>query len=228
MAKVMKYVAERFYRPFLLRYLSVSREYVYKGIRVEVPPGIFHPGFFFSTKLLLQYLDLQPLTGRSFLELGAGSGLISLFVAKKGAIVTASDVNQLAVKCLERNKALNSTALTIHHSDLFDQIPAQRFDIIAVNPPYYRKQPATDADKAWYCGENGEYFAGFFNGLGNYTHHRSSVWMILCDGCDLDMIRGQAGRFGWVLNLVHTRTNLVEKNYIFRIEKPNQIGPHER
>jgi release factor glutamine methyltransferase len=218
MEKAMKYMAERFYRPFLLRYLSVPRPYTYKGIRVEVPPGVFHPGFFFSTKLLLRYLGRQPLEGRSFLELGAGSGLISLFAAQKGAKVTSTDINPLAVNCLQKNKALNSASIDIFESDLFTRIPGQRFDIIAVNPPFYRKQPATDAERAWYCGENGEYFTGFFSGLRNYVHPGSEVWMVLWNGCDLDMIRSRAAGYGWTLNSVYTRRNLMERNTIYRVE----------
>lgn len=218
MEKAMKYMAERFYRPFLQKYLSVRRTYAYKGIRVEVPPGVFHPGFFFSTKLLLRHLGRQPLRGRTFLELGAGSGLISVFAAQRGAIVTSTDINPLAVKCLKKNRALNSASMDVLESDLFTSIPCQLFDIIAVNPPYYRKQPATDAEKAWYCGENGEYFTGFFSGLGKYVHDGSEIWMVLCDGCPLDMIHRQAAACGWALKSVYTRRNLLERNDIYRIE----------
>lgn len=219
MEKAMKYMAERFYRPFLLRYLSVPRKYVYDGIRVEVPPGIFHPGFFFSTRLLLRHLGRQPLKGRTFLELGAGTGLISLFAERKGAIVTATDINRLAIKCMEENRARNSASFDIVYSDLFDQLPAKPFDIVAVNPPYYPKDPVSDAEKAWYCGANGEYFTGFFSGLSYYTHNGSEVWMVLCDGCPLDMINSIAARYGWVLMPVHSRSNLVETNYIFKIHE---------
>lgn len=218
MKSAIKYVTSRFYRPLLKRYLSTKRNYSYKGIRVEVLPGVFHPGFFFSTKLLLRHLDNQPLRGRTMLELGAGSGLISLFAAREGALVTATDINPLSISCLQMNRTLNSLSLDIISSNLFEHIPPCLFDIVAVNPPYYRKQPDTDAERAWYCGPNGEYFDGFFGGLGDYIHDRSDVWMVLCDGCDLEMIRRLAGRHSWGLREVSARHNLLEKNYIFRIE----------
>jgi release factor glutamine methyltransferase len=217
MNRAIKFVAGRFYRPLLVKYLSSERTYTYKGIHVQVPPGVFHPGFFFSTKFLLRFLQEQPLRGRSLLELGAGSGLISLFAARCGAHVTATDINPLAISCLQKNKKDNSSSLDIIHSDLYSQIPRQRFDIIAVNPPYYRKEPASDADRAWYCGPEGEYFDVFFKGLGYYIHDRSDVWMVLCEGCDLDMIRKLAARHGWALTCVRTRRNIIERDYIFRI-----------
>ena len=217
MPLTLKYVAERFYKPFVVRYLSVTRRYTYKGIRLEIPSGVFHPGFFFSTKFLLRFLGRQRLKGRSFLELGAGSGLISLFAAQQGATVTATDVNPAAIDCLHRNRALNFAVLEIVQSDLYTSLPQQPFDIVAVNPPYYRKQPNTDAERAWYCGPEGEYFDDFFGGLGGYIHHRSDIWMVLCEGCDLDMIRKLAARHGWTLQCVRTRRNLIEKDYIFQI-----------
>ena len=217
MNRAIKFVTGRFYRPLLVRYLSSERTYTYKGIRVQVPPGVFHPGFFFSTKFLLRFLQEQPLRGRSLLELGAGSGLISLFAARCGAHVTATDINPLAISCLQKNQKENSSSLEIIHSDLYTHIPRQPFDIVAVNPPYYRKEPVSDADRAWYCGPEGEYFDVFFGGLGYYIHDRSDVWMVLCEGCDLDMIRKLAARHGWSLTCVRTRRNIIERDYIFRI-----------
>lgn len=217
MKKAIQFVTGRFYRPLLVRYLARERRYTYNGIRVDVPPGVFHPGFFFSTKFLLRFLAGRPLKGRSFLELGAGSGLISLFAAQQGATVTATDVNPVAIDCLYRNRALNAAVLGIVRSDLYASLPQQSFDIVAVNPPYYRKQPVTDAERAWYCGAHGEYFEEFFGGLGKYTHPGSEIWMVLCEGCDLDMIRTIAARHGWTLGCVRTRRNLIERDYIFQI-----------
>jgi release factor glutamine methyltransferase len=215
--RTIKYVAERFYKPWLVRYLAVTRKYVYRGIRLEIPPGVFHPGFFFSSKFLLRWLARQPLEGRSFLELGAGSGLISLFAAGRGAVVTATDISPVAIQCLQKNRELNSAAMEIIHSDLYTSIPQQSYDVIAVNPPFYRKHPGSDAEKAWYCGADGEYFDVFFGGLAGYSHSRTDVWMVLCAGCDLDLISGLAARHGWALECVRTRRNIIERDYIFRI-----------
>jgi len=217
MKQAIKFMTGRFYRPFLVRYLSRERTYRHKGIRVDVPPGVFHPGFFFSTKFLLNFLEKQSLRGRSFLEMGAGSGLISLFAADRGAIVTATDINPTAIDCLRKNRELNGASMEIIHSDLFAQIPLRCFDILAVNPPYYRGSPANDAERAWYCGPEGEYFDIFFRDLGQYIHEGSEVWMVLCEGCDMGMISDLAARYGWALDCVASQRNFVEMDYIFRI-----------
>ncbi|GGA99895.1 methyltransferase [Puia dinghuensis] len=219
MRKIVKTILNITYRPVLVKYLSVARSHTYKGIGFSVYPGVFHPLFFYSTKLLLRHIERFPLKNRSFLELGAGSGLISLAAARDGAHVTATDINPRAVECIEANKALNGIDMEVLHSDLFEKIPPRPFDIIAVNPPYYRRRPNSDAERAWYCGENGEYFDRFFSGLRPYTHPGSEVWMILSDGCDVDMVQALAGRYGWRLNCCATSSNWVELNYIFRIER---------
>lgn len=154
----------------------------------------------------------------SFLELGAGSGLISIFAAGRGARVTATDINPVAIQYLEKNRQLNLTNIGIIQSDLFEHIPSQEFDIIAINPPYYKREPQTYAEHAWYCGENGEYFERLFHTLPDYMHAQSVVLLILSDACDLVMISGMAGKYGCRLNCVYTKRNLLEKNFIFKIE----------
>src|SRR5688572_16644937 len=128
MKKILKYIVRQTYKPLLVKYLSGTRSYSWKGIVLEVPPQVFHPGFFSSTKLLLRHIRYENLQHRTLLELGAGSGLISIFAAEKGAIVTASDINPIAISFLRKNALINKAELQIIHSDLFEKIPQQGFD----------------------------------------------------------------------------------------------------
>src|SRR4026208_1463871 len=170
MKGVLKHIVGRTYKPLLEKYLSRTRTYQYEDIRLEVAPEVFHPGFFFSTHVLLKYLKKSPLENKRFLELGCGSGLISIYAAKKGAIVTATDINKIALQFLAKNCRFNNTALRIIESDLFRDISEQPFDISATTPPYYKKQPLTTRDYAWHCGENGEFFESLFRDLGRFIH----------------------------------------------------------
>ena len=74
-----------------------------KTLNWKYPPEVFHPGFFFSTRLLLKLYQTIAIAGKSFLEPGCGSGLISIYAAKKGAIVTATDINPVAIEFLKKN-----------------------------------------------------------------------------------------------------------------------------
>ncbi len=209
----------RTYKPLLVRYLSKTRTYHHDDIRLEIPPQVFHPGFFFSTRFLLRYLRNLPLNGKKILELGAGSGLISIYASRKGAKVTASDINPIAITYLHRNSRNNKVSLEIITSDLFTDIPEQAFDIIAINPPYYKKQPRKPSDYAWYCGENGEYFFRLFEQLSPYVHDQTEIIMVLCDGCDIGLIETAAAGNGFHLRLLQTRTTILEKNFIYKISK---------
>lgn len=221
MKNLVKHIVANTYRPLLVKYLSRTRWYRYKDIRLEIPPEVFHPGFFFSTQLLLKTVNSLPLEQKRFLELGCGSGLIAITAAKKGATVTASDINPVAVNYLRKNAALNKTDVSVIHSDLFQHIPGPPFDIIAINPPYYKKDPKTPKDHAWYCGENGEYFKGLFAQLDDFVHRDTVVLMVLFDGFDMDMILSIAIGHQYRLNPVLAKKNILEENLVFRIEKIN-------
>ncbi len=152
------------------------------------------------------------------LELGAGSGYIAMQAAAKGAIVTATDINPVAVEYLRKNSEQNRVPLDIFHSDLFAAIPQQTFDIIAINPPYYKKTPQSELDYAWFCGENGEYFARLFQQLGDYIHTNTETIMVLCEGCDISMIRQLAAENLFDFKLMVVKQNMLEKNFIYKIE----------
>lgn len=217
MRSVLKHIVARTYKPLLEKYLSKTRTYHYEDIRLEIAPEVFHPGFFFSTQVLMKYLKNLPLEDKEFLELGCGSGLISINAAKKGALVTATDINKTALQLLAKNSRFNNTALRIIESDLFQDIPEQPFDIIAINPPYYKKQPLTARDYAWHCGENGEFFQSLFRDLGKYIHSFTEVCMVLFDGCDMEMISNHASGNGFEMQCMYTHENLLEKNFVFKI-----------
>lgn len=219
MKALVKYIVSSTYKPLLVKYLAKTRTYSYKGMRLEVPPQVFHPGFFFSTKLLLRYIPSRHLNQKNFLELGAGSGLLSIYAAKNGASVIATDINPVSIECIDLNAEQNAVQIKTILSDIFDAVPPQLFDYILINPPYYKKNPSSINDYAWYCGENGEYFQKLFEGLHHYITEKSVVLMVLCDGCDLKMIKGFAKQNSFGLKCVKTCTTIIEKNYIFKIQQ---------
>ncbi len=133
-------------------YNSKPQKYCYENICVNVHPDVFPPKFTFSTKILLDFIKPIDLNNKTFLELGCGSGIISLYASKKGAIVTASDVNKTAIDYLEENAKTNNLKIVTILSDLFESIEENYFDFIIVNPPYYPREPKNIKEKAWFCG----------------------------------------------------------------------------
>ena len=200
-------------------YTRKEREFSYNDISVKVLPGVFHPGLFISTKVLLNFVNTLKFEGKTFLELGAGTGIISILAAKKGAVVYASDISSKAVENVKLNAAKNNVQINIFTSDLFNNIPDMQFDYIIINPPYYSRDPGEEEEYAWFCGSNFEYFKSLFNSLSNYISKDSKVFMILSEVCDIQKIKsiGMENEFIWKLKM--KKQFWGEKNYIFEISK---------
>ncbi len=220
---LLKAFANYILNPFLKFYLRKERGFSYKGFRLIVSPGVFHPGFFFSTKFLTDFVAVLELKNKKFCEPGTGSGLVSLFALKEGAFVTAFDSNSKAVEnCkhnFESNKLLfgENATFQVFQSNLFDIIPVQAFDYIVVNPPYFFGKVTNDASMAWYAGKEGEYFEKFFQQIGNYLHTYSRVYMILADNCEIEKIKTIAAKYDYKFQLVKRKKIWWEENSIYEI-----------
>ena len=206
-------------QPLLARYYryqtSKKRVYKYRGIKVVVPPGVFHPKFTFSTKVFVKHIQLLDLKDKKVLELGCGSGLISMHAAAKGALVTATDINPQALEGVRESAALNGLDVATVHSDLFEKVKPNDFDYILINPPYYPKAPANMSENAWYCGQDFEYFTQLFSQLGRET---ATTLMILSDDCDIEKIRSIATQKGFELHMVAQKQVMTERNWIFELK----------
>lgn len=219
----MKTLIKRIISPFLKKasavYLSKPRKYTYKETVVWVEPTVFPPFITFSTKFLLEFLETLSLKEKKVLELGCGCGIISILAAKKEAIVTATDINTTALESLEKNALNNAVSIDIIHSDLFENIQNKTFDFIVINPPYYPKNPNTVAEKAWFCGENFDYFENLFFQLSNFITSENSIFMILSEDCELEKIKAIALKNEIAFELLLEKKNIAEKNYIFSLQK---------
>jgi release factor glutamine methyltransferase len=222
---VEKKILDRIYKPLVKWYTGRERPYTFRNIPITVLPGVFHPGLFYSTKFLLDYLEFVNLQRKTILELGAGSGLISVIAATEGGFVTATDIHHTSIMNIRINRdrnlkriEQNDGRLEVIQSDLFHNINKQIFDIIVINPPYYNGKISVPEDYAWYCGESFEYYKNLFSNIGSYMHDETESIMILSDDCDLETIKKIAADHGLQLKLKLTRRNLIEKNFIFRIK----------
>ncbi len=203
--------------PFLKYHLRKPRRYRSNGINLIINHGVFHPGFFFSTQYLLGYLKGINLESKKVLELGAGSGLLAFYANQKDAIVSASDISATVIKNLKENLVRNSKNFEIIHSDLFDNFGTEVFDIVLINPPYYKREPRTEADLAWFCGKNSEYFTKLFHQLPKYINKNSVVLMVLSEDCAFDEIAHFAIQNNLSFSIISKRRIWLEMNFLIEI-----------
>lgn len=209
-----------FYRKWALKYIQKTQTYQFGTLQLKVPPGVFHPGVFFSSPLFLSFLQKIDLQDKKVLDVGTGSGLIALFCAQKGAMVTALDINPLAVETAVENAGANGLLITAIESDLFQQLAPQQFHFILINPPYYPKTPQNAAEHAFFAGEHLEYFEKLFAQLPAFIfpNHASEeptyTWLILSEDCDFLKIQAIADRNGFYLHAVFEKKKWGERFFI--------------
>jgi release factor glutamine methyltransferase len=219
---IFRKLSTRFYQPILAYYLKKPRVFIYKPFSLIIFPEVFHPAFFYSTKFLLNYLQQINFSNKNVIEVGAGNGLISFSLSLKAKKVVALELSKQAIRGLEINHQKNNDLLPkdvlhIIESNLFEALIPSVFDYIVVNPPYYPNKIKNDAELAWNCGLEFEYFKNFFSQVVNFMDEKSKIIMVLSDQCNLNEINRIAAKNGFKMEVKAKKTFLIEDNYIFEI-----------
>jgi len=206
---ILKFGLEFYYRK--------PRPFKYQGIQVLVHPEVFLPHLTLSTKILLDFIAELDLSKKSFLELGCGSGIISLFARSKEATVTASDINKTALENLKKASEENNLEVDCVYSNLFENLQNKNFDYILINPPYYPKQAKNVKEQAWFCGDDFQYFKNLFNQLPPYINKKNQAYMILSEDCEFKTISEIASGNKFNLKATFETSKMGEKNTIYQI-----------
>lgn len=124
------------------------------GLSILVLPEVLNPVVFRSGILLADALAALPspdATPRRGLDMGTGSGIGALALARAGYSVVAVDVNPEAVRCARINALLNrfEERVDVREGSLFEPVSGERFDVIAFNPPFFEGTPSDLHDAAW-------------------------------------------------------------------------------
>ncbi|MCR9201864.1 MAG: class I SAM-dependent methyltransferase [Planctomycetaceae bacterium] len=109
------------------------------SVTLECPASLFSPrGLDAGTRAMLQVVDIAD--GCKVLDLGCGSGVVGILLAKRLGTenVFLTDVDAVAVDTAARNAALNKLPhLSVTQSDGFRDFRESGFDHILSNPPYH-------------------------------------------------------------------------------------------
>lgn len=124
------------------------------GLPILVLPDVLNPVVFRSGTFLADALAALPRSGATAsraLDMGTGSGIGALALARAGYAVVAIDVNPEAARCARINALLNrlEERIDVREGNLFEPVSGERFDVVAFNPPFFEGTPSDLHDAAW-------------------------------------------------------------------------------
>ena len=113
----------------------------FAGLEFEVTPDVLVPRSPLAELILDEFRPwVEPRRVRRVLDLCTGSGCIAIAVARHmpWVQVDATDISPAALAVAARNVERHalSKRITLLESDLFQSVPAGRYDLIVANPPY--------------------------------------------------------------------------------------------
>ena len=120
------------------------------GLDIAEDPEVYPPSE--DSILLTESLDIR--IGEKVLEIGTGSGIVSIQCALNGADVVCGDINPRAVALARRNAAANGVDIDVRETDVYSNIEG-RFDTIVFNLPYLPVEDEGELAKAWSGGPDG-------------------------------------------------------------------------
>ena len=120
------------------------------SLSIAEDPEVYPPSE--DSILLIESLDIR--RGEKVLEIGCGSGVVSIHCAANGAEVTSVDINPRAVELTRENLARNGLQSAVALSDLYSEVDG-RFDTVVFNLPYLPVDDEGMLAKAWSGGDDG-------------------------------------------------------------------------
>lgn len=123
----------------------------------DVFPNVYEPAedsFLFAE-------NLPQTGGKTVLDIGTGSGILSVLAARNAQHITAIDINPYAVRCAKYNAYKNQVQhkIALIQGDLFAPLcKAAKFDFVFFNSPYVPCEENEDSSwlaRAWAGGLTG-------------------------------------------------------------------------
>ncbi|NYB52889.1 MAG: methyltransferase [Methanobacteriaceae archaeon] len=160
----------------------------YKGIYYQTHPKVYEPAE--DTFLLAENLQVE--RKDRVLEIGTGTGIISILTSKLCRTVTATDINPHAIDCALKNIIANkSYNVELKKGNLFEPVEGEKFDLILFNTPYL---PTSEDEKvndeleaAWDGGKDGrKVIDQFLDDLRDHLNPGGRVQLVQSSLSDID------------------------------------------
>ncbi len=160
-------------------------------ISIESCNGVYEP----SDDSILLADNVLP-SGR-ILEVGCGTGLVSILCRKMGFYVEAVDINPAAVECTLANARRNGVELKAHTSDLFGSVTG-KFNTVIFNPPYLPVEEDLPGSEQWAGGPDGfKVVRRFLTDLPRFMDKGGKCYIVLSDLANIDLLMSESRGFSF-------------------------------
>jgi release factor glutamine methyltransferase len=159
------------------------------GLHLRVLPGVFNPALHFTSGALAELLKKPGVVkqGAKVLDIGTGSGVLAVAsVLAGGGCVVAVDANPAAVECARLNARRYGVLgqVSVRQGDMFAPADGERFDLVIVNPPYFRGEPRDSAQRAYMAGADFQWIRRFGLGLPSVLAPGGKALMVVGDAAE--------------------------------------------
>jgi len=167
-----------------------------------------------DTELMVDVVSID--SDQTFVEIGCGTGAVSLLVGKRAKSGIGVDINPAAVQNAKLNKKrLNIKNVKFMPSDVFDDVNGT-FDVAICNPPYSAYDPADEVEMMFWDSKN-SMKQKFFNQVQDHLKPGGDVYFGWADFEDIDqqLPKKLAKKAGLVFIKKYSRKNTKENRTFF-------------
>lgn len=196
-------VAQEPYLASLRELLGVigAHEWRRKGVPIPALDERIHPWYGVFSPVRGEYVELVaqaplPEGARLAFDIGAGTGVLSAVLARRGLRVLATDMDQRALGCARENISRLGLApqVEVVQADLF---PEGRAPLVVCNPPWLPGKPSSAIEYAIYDPDS-RMLKGFLQGLADHLAPGGEGWLILSDLAEHLGLRSREQLLGWI------------------------------
>jgi SAM-dependent methyltransferase len=163
-----------------------AHEWRRRGVEVPALGARVHPHHGVYAPVRGEYVDLVadaagawPAAGKVAFDVGTGTGVLAFVLARAGARVVATDLEQRAVACARENAERLGLAAQVEvvQRDLF---PEGRADLVLFNPPWVPAAARSALERAVY-DPGGRLLERFLVELPAHLAPGGEAWLVLSD-----------------------------------------------
>ncbi|MDD2666032.1 MAG: methyltransferase [Methanocellales archaeon] len=183
---------------------------LYRDKEILILPKVYEPAE--DSFLMVEAVLREVQKSDRVLEIGTGSGIISMFV-KDIAQVIATDIGPQAVKCAKLN------GIDVIRTDLFDGINFRaKFDLIVFNPPYLpSEEQKTDMDVLWDGGGSGRTTINrFLDRVKDYLAEDGRILLLASSLTGIEQITARMESLGLVVDEIMSEKHFFERLVVLR------------